>query len=587
MRWLRWKGFIAFIIIAALLMGLWFMLIDTIARSIMEKTATKLVGAEVNISDVDLKLAPLGVTLQGIEVTNPNDPQTNAVQITSLICSLETAQLFLRKVIIDEMSITGMAFGTKRERPGFVTKEHKEKERPPGEKAALMPTLPSFSKEDIGKILESEDLKTLDMIRSIQEETQARKAFWEKRMGEIPDKEDLEQYEKRIEDLKKIDQKDPQSILAATGKIKSLQEDIQKDIRILKDAQTRFNTDYATISEQMKQVKNAPADDLRSLVKKYGPTPQGLGNVSAVLFGEKIGVWVERSLFWYQKINPILDRSREEKKGQKVTKPLRAAGVDIHFREHTPLPDFLVRKATASVNLEQGTVQGNLFNITTDQDILGSPLSFDFSGDKLKGITTLRLQGSMNRVDPKQNIDKLDVSMKGYALHGVDLGAKALPVTLEKGTMNMDLSTSVVNNIISAELKGSVSSAKLTVADTADTSRFSSAVSSAFSGIDSFSLQASLKGTPQEYTMNLKSDLEKVVSGALQQAVADLTKQFEGDLRTALQTKIETPLNSLQSDVSSLDTIEKELTGRKNLADTLLKKAVPTPSQKGGLKLPF
>jgi len=529
----------------------------------------------------------LGVTIQGIEVTNPNDPQTNAVQITSLICSLETAQLFLRKVIIDEMSITGMAFGTKRERPGFVTKEHKEKERPPGEKAALMPTLPSFSKEDIGKILESEDLKTLDMIRSIQEETQARKAFWEKRMGEIPDKEDLEQYEKRIEDLKKIDQKDPQSILAATGKIKSLQEDIQKDIRILKDAQTRFNTDYATISEQMKQVKNAPADDLRSLVKKYGPTPQGLGNVSAVLFGEKIGVWVERSLFWYQKINPILDRSREEKKGQKVTKPLRAAGVDIHFREHTPLPDFLVRKATASANLEQGTVQGNLFNITTDQDILGSPLSFDFSGDKLKGITTLRLQGSMNRVDPKQNIDKLDVSMKGYALHGVDLGAKALPVTLEKGTMNMDLSTSVVNNIISAELKGSVSSAKLTVADTADTSRFSSAVSSAFSGIDSFSLQASLKGTPQEYTMNLKSDLEKVVSGALQQAVADLTKQFEGDLRTALQTKIETPLNSLQSDVSSLDTIEKELTGRKNLADTLLKKAVPTPSQKGGLKLPF
>ena len=587
MKWLRWKGFIAFIIISALLLVFWFMLIDTIVRSVMEKTATKLVGAEVNISDVDLRLVPLGVTIQGIQATNPNNPQTNAVQITSLACSIETVQLFLRKVIIDEMSITGMAFGTKREKPGFITKALKEKERPPKEKETLMPTLPSFSKEDIVKILESEDLKTLDMIKSIQEQTQERKAFWEKKLGEIPDKKDLEQYQERIEQLKKINQRDPQSILDATARIKSLQEDIQKDLRLLKDAQTRFNTDYTAISEQMKQVRDAPGDDLRSLVKKYGPTPQGLGNVSAVLFGEKIGVWVERSLFWYQKINPILQRSKEEKKGQQVTKPLRAAGVDVHFKEHTPLPDILVRKTAASVSLEQGIVQGNLFNITTDQDILGSPLSFDFSGDKLKGLTSLRLQGSMNRVDPKQSIDTLEVSLKGYALQGVDLGAKTLPITLEKGAMNMDLSTNVVNSIISAELKGSVSSAKLTVVETADTSRIYSAVSSAFSGIDTFSLEASLKGSPQDYTLNLNSDLEKVLSGALQKAVTNLTKQFEGDLRTALQTKIETPLSSLQSDVSSLSTVEQELTGRIDFADTLLKKAVISPSQKGGLKLPF
>jgi uncharacterized protein (TIGR03545 family) len=507
--------------------------------------------------------------------------------VGKIACSLDTAQLFLRKVIIEEMSISGMAFGTKREKPGFIKKVKKKEEQPPGEKAMLLPTLPSFSKDDIVKILDAEDLKTLSLIKSIQEETHARKAFWENKLDQIPDKEHLNKYQERIEKLREIDQRDPQSLLSAGSRIKSLQDDITNDINVLKDAQARFDADFTAISAQMKQVKDAPGDDVRTLVKKYGPTTQGLGNVSALLFGEKIGVWVERSLFWYQKINPILQRERVDKKGKKVTKPLRAGGVDVHFREDMPLPDFLVRKTAASVTLEQGIVLGNLFNITTDQDILGSPLRFDFSGDKLSGLTSLRLDGSMNRIDPGQSIDKLDLSLKGYGLQGVDLGAGTLPITLEKGTINMDLFIHVMNDTISAEMKGTVSSAKLTVPETADTSRISSSVSSAFSRVDTFSLQAFLKGTPQEYTLNLNSDLEKVVSGALQQVAADLTKQFEQDLSTALQAKINAPLKALDDDMGSLGGIEKELTGRKNFADTLLKKAAFSPSQKGGLKLPF
>ena len=485
------------------------------------------------------------------------------------------------------MSITGMAFGTKREQPGFIRKAQKKEEQPSGKKATLLPALPSFSKDDIVKILNEEDLKTLATIKNVQEETQARKAFWEKNLQEIPDKEHLNKYQDRIEKLREISQRDPQSILTAGAQIKSLHDDIKRDIITLKEAQTRFNNDFAAINAQMKQVKDAPGEDIRNLVKKYGPTPAGIGNISALLFGEKIGVWVERSLFWYQKINPIIERSGEVKKGKKVTKPIRAAGVDVHFREHRPLPDFLVRKAAASVNLEQGIVHGNLFDITTDQDILGLPLTFDFSGDKLKGLTSLRLVGSMNRIDPGRHSDKLDVSLKGYGLQGVDLGAGALPITLKKGTINADLSANVVNDIISAELKSTISSAELTVPETADTTRVYSSVASAFSRVDNFSLQAFLKGTPQEYTLNLNSDLEKVVSGALQKVAADLAKQFEQDLGAALQAKIDAPLSALKDDVGSLGGIEQELTGRIDLADTLLKKAAFSPSQKGGLKLPF
>ena len=587
MKWLRWKGLIAFILIWAIFMVFWFVLIEVIVRGAMENTATILVGAEVNIDDVDLKFSPLGATIQRIQVTDPDDPRRNAIEIKSLAFSLETIQLFLRKVIIDEMSVIGMAFGTKREKPGFIKKVHKKEKLPPGEKAPLLPALPSFSQDDIVKILESEDLKTLRLIKSIRKETQERKAFWEKRLGEIPDKEQLTTYQERIEQLKNIDKRDPQSILAATARIKSLQNDITSDIRVLEDARTRFNNDFTAISTQIKQLGDAPGEDVSTLVEKYGPTSRGLGNVSAVLFGETIGVWVERSLFWYQKINPILQRGEKEEKGKKVTKPLRAAGFDVHFKEHSPLPDFLIRRTAAAINLEQGSVKGNLFNITTDQDILGSPVTFDFSGDKLRGLASLRLDGSLNRIDPGQSIDKLDLSLKGYGLQGVDLGAGTLPVTLEKGTASIDLSTDIVNERISAELKSTISSVKLTVPETADTSGIYSSVSSAISRVDTFTIQAFLKGTLQEYTLKLNSDLEKVVSSALQRAVAGLTRQFEQDLNTALQAKIKTPQSSLENDVDSLGGVNRELSGRKNFADTLLKKAALPSPQKGGLKIPF
>jgi uncharacterized protein (TIGR03545 family) len=587
MKWFRTKGIIAFIAIVAILLSFWLIFIDRIAKNAMEKIATSIVGAEVNIDYTDLRISPLGLTVRGVQVTNPDNPQMNAVEVKELIFSLETAQLFLRKVIIDEMSIMGIEFGTKRKKPGTVVVRQKAEEHAAAKKERLLPAIPSFSPEDIRNILEKEELKSLTLIQNTRDNALKSNESWQKKLNELPDKKKLDEYKVRIENLREKKKADVQSILSAGNELKSLQDDIRKDMRTLKQAQDQFNNDFTTISTQMKQVKEAPGEDVRRMVKKYGPTPEGIGNVGSALFGENIGLWIERSLRWYKRIGPIIQRTGEKRKDKEVTKPLRAKGVDVHFTEYTPLPDFLIRKTSTSVTVPQGIVKGNLNNITTQQNIVGSPLTYSFSGEKLEEMKSIAVNGSFNRIDPLDARDELNLSLKGFRLPIVDLGSQALPLRLEKGVADLKMSAKILQGKIDADILSTVSSAHFIIQDSKDKSMVYSSLSSAFDRIRDFTIRTHITGTSEDYRFEISSDLEKVVKEALNNLTQNIAKQLEDELKKALQEKINSPLKSLENDVGSLDGIKSELAGRIDIADSLLQEKISVPAPKGGLKLPF
>ncbi len=80
MQWIRWQGLLAFLLVVGVLAGIWFLVIDGVIERAIEQTGTKLVGARVDLEAADLSLFPLGLTLTGLHVTNPDSPMTNAVQ---------------------------------------------------------------------------------------------------------------------------------------------------------------------------------------------------------------------------------------------------------------------------------------------------------------------------------------------------------------------------------------------------------------------------------------------------------------------------------------------------------------------------
>ena len=99
-KWIRWEGILAFVVVAALLAFFWIVLIDGYVRRGIERTLAFLTGAEVNVDDADLTLSPLGFIVTRIQVTNPENPAVNAVEVQRVAFTLDTARLLMRKTVI-------------------------------------------------------------------------------------------------------------------------------------------------------------------------------------------------------------------------------------------------------------------------------------------------------------------------------------------------------------------------------------------------------------------------------------------------------------------------------------------------------
>ena len=168
-KWIRWQGLLAFIVITGALAIFWIFFFDGLVRRAIEKTGTLIVGAEVDVNKVDVALSPLGITLNGLQVTNPDAPATNSIECGRIAFTLDGLNLFRRKVIINEMAVESLRFDTPRKRPGTVRVKPPEEKRADDKKTVFgMP----LEKPDVKSILQKEQLESLQLIETSKADLQ-------------------------------------------------------------------------------------------------------------------------------------------------------------------------------------------------------------------------------------------------------------------------------------------------------------------------------------------------------------------------------------------------------------------------------
>ena len=574
-QWIRWKGLLAFVVVTALLAFFWLVLADDLVRRGIERTTAFLVGAEVNVDDANLTFSPLGFVVSRIQVTNPDNPETNALEIQRMAFTLNTPQLLMRKTIIEDMIVDGVALGTLRERPGRVYRTSAEEVSPaPGERASWF-EVPDISSENVRQALEEANLETVKSARALSDEIENRNEFWDQRIEQLPDEDRLQEYQARIDALGQARKGDIGALLRKGTEVKDLYSDINADLNLLRDSYRRFSEDYKSVTAQVNRLSELPAQDARRIAQKYGPSPEGIGNISSMLFGEQAGVWVERSLRWHERISPMLDRRALAAEEQKELKPPRSEGIDMRFREYAPVPDFLVRKATVSVLTSGRTLTGTLENVTPDQDILGLPMTCLFSGENLEGMQGIRLDGTFNHVDPSSPRDMVRLALDGYDLRPRNLGREILPVELQQGILDTGLTAVVSGGSVNADVAATVRSARFLVRQADEQAAgLSAAVEKVFSRLSGFSLNVGVSGETENYAVNVSSNLDDSFRGVIDTLAKDLTAQFQTQVRTALEQRVSGPINSVEQQAGSLERIDKELSKRMSFAESLLKSNV-------------
>lgn len=203
-RWVRWQGLAVFAGFLVLFLVFWFLLVDDLVRRLIEKAGTQAVGAKVELARADLSLFPAGLTLQKLEVTNPDEPMKNVVEIGRISCHLDGFNLLLRKIIIKEIRLEGVRLGTPRMHSGAIPQTQKGPSPKEKKGATKFPSveIPSLDLPSVEKILEKEDLKSLKLAESLKKDMAAEKETWQKRVAELPDQKKIDEYRSRIEKVK-------------------------------------------------------------------------------------------------------------------------------------------------------------------------------------------------------------------------------------------------------------------------------------------------------------------------------------------------------------------------------------------------
>ncbi|OGW35110.1 MAG: hypothetical protein A2X58_08820 [Nitrospirae bacterium GWC2_56_14] len=579
-KWIRWQGLIAFVMVVCSVVVLWLFFLDGLVKRMVEQVGTSLAGAEVDLAAADVKLFLLGITLNGLQVTNPEEPALNSLECARIAFSLDSLNLLRGKVIVNEMAAEGMRFGTKRARPGRVPKPPEKK---PEEKSSSLSL--SSSMPDAKKILETEQLDSPKLIEAAGADLAKGQDQWQERMNELPDRAAIDAYQARIQKIKQAKKSGIAGLAGELGEVRALTRDLEQDLDRLKKSRAAFSADLSSAGKLLADMQEAPMKDVRRLRDKYGISSSGLQNMSQTLFGDSIGSWVRTSLLWYNRLQPIFRSAAAPKGDKQVVKPLRGSGVNVRFKESRPLPDFLISRTAVSAELEAGMLVGTIRDITPEQQVLGSPLTFSFSGEKLKAAQAMEISGALNHVRPSKAVDTAQYALRGYRVKDLSLsGSKDLPISLQEGKLDLNLLARKTEQALTGKLVVKVMDARLSAGSGNASGPLASAIKTSLSKVSQFTLTADLSGTPENYEVKISSDLDRVLKDSVGRVVQEQGDRLEKELKAAVLAKTDKQLAGLQKNYNGLLSMNGRFDDVQNQLNGLIKEATAS-SGAGKLKL--
>lgn len=577
-KWIRWPGLIVFVGVVLILVGFWWLLVDSMIERWIEKGGTRLVGAKVELGKADIVLFPPGLALKDLHITNPNQPMTNIVEAGSIELAIEASHLLRRSLIISLMTADNLRFNTDRKTSGAVASPSPPSETPDqaGDSPSKAFEMPSLAVPDVKEILAREELQTVAAANDLKKDIVAFRKKWQNRLDELPDQDTFEQYEERLEKLGKA-KKSITGVLGAAGEAKAISDDVTQDLEELKRAKKDLETELASLKKRAAHLKRLPAEDYQRLRNKYSLSSGGAVNITQMLFGDKAGQYLKLFLDGYQTLKPFLEMKPATPDDQQETKPVRGKGVDVHFAHGNQPPPFLVRLARVSATIPSGDVSGEIQNLTPFQALLGKPLVFTFSGKKLQGLKSVNVEGVMDHINPPNTSDRINAVIAGLQVKEDNVQR---PVYLEKGLADLELKADLISNRIDAQLQAAVSSASIAVAASTGDGQLGRTLQETLKSISAFDLRVDIEGETDDYRVNISSNIDDALKGAMAKQLKKSANAFEQSLNHAIVDKTREPLAENSGTLSDLNSIEKELSSRLGLGDAVRKDAL----KKVGLK---
>ncbi len=526
--------------------------------------------SKVEIEKVDIQVLKSQILIENLTVADKNHEFKNLWQAQKIEIKYIFTPMLKRKFIFDNINVINLAIGTDRKISGFlppgkVQKIEKQQEDKNAPTDKMKDAIDNKAKTDVQKMpvsksnelgdklknidyksyIKKENLESYKLIKDSEQKLKDKKDKTSSDMKNINIDATTKNLESEIGDIKGVKVNSASDIPAAQaklqelGKMKTEVESLKKDLETEKnDAQDFY--DYSKgLSNDIEKAKEKDVQNV-------------LGNFNVKILNASS---IEKSLIgpiWYDRITKIMDllnlinkyipKSQKKGKKEKIIEKKRIHGRDIVFVS-SAYPTFWIKKvviSTEKADASQYLVKGEIDDITTEQAVIGRPITFNLYAEK-SGMGMI-MKGDINHIDEINDTITMSTTKMPASTAGLD---KVDYGNIKLKNANMDTSAEIKNmeKIISINGNILLSGVQFDKQDSSDV------VYQAVSGIDKMKIGFHVVQKNTGLSMSFDSDIADRIKSSLNRIYGKKVSDAKDKISKEIGSQIKDESKGLLKDV--------------------------------------
>jgi uncharacterized protein (TIGR03545 family) len=547
---------------------------DRHMKTLVEYVGTQANGAEVNVDAVRTSFIRGSFDLDRLQVTDAERPTHNTLEIGNVHFSYLWDALLRMKFVVTEASINNIMLSSPRSKPGHVLPP---KPASPSKLEAIQHQVMAQVKNRYGgnvlgdalALLEGGDykdqlqeiretLKSEARIKSMVEDVNSKKDFWDKRVKELSDTSKIKEIEKSFATVRT--EKNVLQQAQGVKKLSDLLGDVQKQYKEIEKSSKQLQSEVKAITRYPQEIQELVNQDITTLKSRFAIPQVDFKDMAMHLFAGQFAEYIAKA----RKYQAVAEQYLPEKKAQEneVIPPKRAEGKFYQFPITTGYPLFWLKKAAISSkgtkDSYSGQVSGELTNVTTSPSQIGRPVVLDLKGDfpasNINGVRavftadftqTIGKQSAMIQVNSFKVPERLfvnDQKLKFGFLSAI--GSTTFTANLQEQQLKMNWSSALTKPQFLVETSNKLAKEMLT---------------NIVNGIPVITINGNAQGTFSNFSMDISSNLGSELSQGFTREIGAKVAEAQDRINGLVEEKILRPKEELMSAIGGSTSNLKDL----------------------------
>ncbi|WP_052750322.1 TIGR03545 family protein [Arsukibacterium sp. MJ3] len=570
---IRKSGWLIFLAMLAAVLALVYLFLGTAIRLAMVYSLEQAVGAEVNISNVSLSLAPLALNVNNLQITDNVKPSHNTVSFGHARAALEVWPALLGYYVINELTIEGLAYGTERSSPGKV---FRGPNADPADRVDLQQLL-RLDLPNADELLARADLQTVARGEALQQLAKNQQRILRDIPSKLPDKAKLAQIQADIKALTDSQITTPADLASKAAELKKLQDTLRAERDNVKAVQQQLSQSREQLQGALTALRDASKSDWQKLQQLANISDGGLAPISQILLGNFWGERIGQLEALYRLAKPYIPKNLPDSSANNEPEP--SLPTRILPLPSQPYPDFWIKNAKVNWLIGGGEALVHIQDITAQHDIINTATRFTAKVSGLPQLSLLKLDGDFAILE--QMVTNVNWQLQGIKIDSMAIGRGETLLQLASASLSTSGKLNLVDNQVKQQAQLVLQHAKFSPSS----NKYLQQLATLLNQQTEIPLNVHASGLISAPEVSIRSPLDKLLADAVMGEAKAKIAALQTDLRAKLDTTLQTQLGNQTDWLAMLNQQDSEAASLEGNIEQMLNAKLANAKEQAADKL--